>query len=161
MLYNLNGYECILLFYFPYSLTMWTIDILSDSYIKDNIIEIGILQYLHHLIGIFNFGVLFLLFFSNSTNMLITSVIISIVSQIGWLYNNDLCWLFTYVNKKIDSNRPKRKWRAELYSFIKHYIRGDSWGFSDINVINMEGCSNFTNVITIFCLIKKILTINK
>jgi hypothetical protein len=140
---------------------MWTIDILSDSYIKDNIIEIGILQYLHHLIGIFNFGVLFLLFFSNSTNMLITSVIISIVSQIGWLYNNDLCWLFTYVNKKIDSNRPKRKWRAELYSFIKHYIRGDSWGFSDINVINMEGCSNFTNVITIFCLIKKILTINK
>jgi hypothetical protein len=136
---------------------MWTIDILSDSYIKDNIIEIGILQYLHHLIGIFNFGVLFLLFFSNSTNMLITSVIISIVSQIGWLYNNDLCWLFTYVNKKIDSNRPKRKWRAELYSFIKHYIRGDSWGFSDINVINMEGCSNFTNIITIFCLIKKIL----
>lgn len=157
MLYNLNAYECILLFYFPYSLTMWTIDILSDSYIKDNIIEIGILQYLHHLIGIFNFGVLFLLFFSNSTNMLITSVIISIVSQIGWLYNNDLCWLFTYVNKKIDSNRPKRKWRAELYSFIKHYIRGDSWGFSDINVINMEGCSNFTNIITIFCLIKKIL----
>jgi len=135
---------------------MWTIDILSDKNIKENLIEIGILQYLHHLVGIFNFGVIFLLFFSNNTTMLTLSVIISIISQIGWLYNEDLCWLFTYINKKIDPNRPRRKWRAELYSFIKHYIRGDSWAFSDIQSVNMEGCANFTNIITILCLIKKI-----
>ena len=157
MLYNLSTYECISLMYFPYSIIMWTIDFLSDSYIKDNVVEVGILQYLHHLVGIFNFGVIFLLFFSNNISMLILSIIISIISQIGWLYNNDLCWLFTLVNKKIDPTRPKRKWRAELYSFIKHYIRGDSWGFSDINVVDMSGCANFTNIITIFCLIKKIL----
>lgn len=150
-------YQCMSLIYVPYSLIMWTIDILSDDFIKDNVIEIGVLQYLHHLVGIFNFGVIFLLFFSNDINMLMLSVIVSIISQIGWLYNDDLCWLFTYVNKRIDPSRPKRKWRAELYSFIKHYIRGDSWGFSDITNVDMGGCANFTNIITICCLIKKII----
>lgn len=157
----MNTFECISLIHFPYSIIMWTIDILSDANINDNIVEIGILQYLHHFVGIFNFGVIFLLLFSNNTTMLTLSVIISIISQIGWLYNEDLCWLFTYINKKIDPTRPKRKWRAELYSFIKHYIRGDSWAESDIKCVNMEPCANIQNIVTIFCLLKKIIVTNK
>jgi len=136
---------------------MWIIDILSDDYIKDNIIQVGILQYFHHLVGIFNFGIIPLLFFSNNITMLVLSIAVSIISQIGWLYNDDLCWMFTYINKKIDPLRPKRKWRAELYSYIKHYIRGDSWAYSDIRSVNMEQCANLQNIFAIACLIKKIL----
>jgi hypothetical protein len=143
-------------FYIVYSLVSWIIDFLSDSKITDNEIKIGMLQYIHHLVSISHIGIIVLLFFSKSMNMAIYSIIISMIVQVGWLINNDNCWYTTMVNKMIDPKQPNRKWRGEIGSFIKHYVRGDSWAYSDIYNTNMSTPAHITNVATIMYLLKVI-----
>ena len=149
----LNEYD-FMSFYIIYSLISWSIDFLSDSAITCNESKLGLFQYFHHLVSISHIGIVFLLFFSKNINMTIYSIIISIIAQIGWLHNNDQCWYSTMINKIIDPMRPKRKWRGEWGSFIKHYIRGNIWAESDIYNVNMELSANITNIAAIFQLIK-------
>jgi len=154
---NLSDYEILALIHVPYSLIMWTLDFLSDKEITHSEVKIGALQYVHHLFGVFNMGVIFLLLFSKSIKLSILTFIVIIVSQIGFLINNDSCWLLTLTNKAINPDRPNRKWRAEIGSLIKHYIRGDSWGYSDINVNINYSSVKFINTVMIIHLIKLII----
>ena len=154
---NLNEYQLLSLIYIPYSLILFALDFLSDKNITENEVEIGILQYIHHLFGIFNIGVIILFLTSNSLVLTAVSIIINLIAQVGFLINGDYCWLLTLVNKKINSNMPNRKWRGEFVSLIKHYIRGDDWAYSDIRNNDATPTVVFVNSIMFFQLLKLLL----
>jgi hypothetical protein len=148
----------LMCFFLPISLILWIIDFLSDSYITKNETKIGIMQYIHHIIAIIAFSGPFINIFVNNLTMLILSIILMIGIQIGFLYNNDYCWLTIMINKMIDPNRPKRKWRGEIESLIKHYVRGDSWAYSDIHHIDFSNSVIIINILFIFALLKIIMS---
>ena len=132
-------------------------DYLSDGQIKKDETKIGILIFLHHLFCIFLcFGNILCLLFSKSIIMAFIIVVLSIVIQSGFLINKEYCWYTIMVNKMIDSEQPKRKWRGDLSLLIKHYIRGDSWAYSDIRNINQQSMVLCTNIMSILYLIKLI-----
>ena len=155
---NLNEYQLLSLIYIPYSLILFGLDFLSDKNITKNEVEIGILQYIHHLFGIFNIGVIILFLTSKSLVITAVSIIINLIGQVGFLISDDYCWLLTLVNKKINSDMPNRKWRGELVSLIKHYIRGDEWAYSNIRNNDATPTVVFVNIIMFFQLLKLLIT---
>jgi hypothetical protein len=153
----MNNYEIFSLFYIPYSLIMWSIDYLSDKDITHKEMKIGIFQYLHHLIiTIINLSFMLILFYKGITITGLT-VIVMIIAQIGFLINKDKCWFLTTINKQINPDNPNRKWRADLYSLLKHYIRGDSWAYSDIRNNDSTYNVNTMNLLIFIQLIKLII----
>jgi len=150
---NLNNYElsCIILII---TLIHFITDYLSDGQIENNETKIGILIFIHHLLCIITFyGSILCLLFSRSIFMAFIIIVISIVIQSGYLINKDYCWYTIMVNKMINHEQPKRKWRGDLFSLIKHYIRGDSWAYSDIRNANQDNVL-YLNILLIIYLIK-------
>ena len=84
---------------------------------------------------------------------MIISIITSLVIQIGYIINNDHCWLTVLSNKLINPEQPNRIWRADLFLQIKHYIRGDSWAYKDIYNFNQNNIVLFGNIVFIVFLI--------
>jgi len=150
-----NSFHEIMCIIIPLSLFLWTIDFLSDSQINKNETKLGILQYLHFLVSVISFSAPIFNIFTNNLVIQFLSIMITIISQAGHLVNNDYCWLTIFVNKCIDPTKPNRKWRANIDSFIKHYIRGDSWAYSDMYTLpGSENGSLIVNLISIAGLIK-------
>ena len=101
------------------SLIHFSIDYLSDEQITSNETKIGILQIIHHLvITIQMFGI-----FVNNLPFKIIAILTSFAIQLGYLVNNDHCWLTTMVNKLINPDKPDRIWRVDLILQIKHPSR--------------------------------------
>jgi hypothetical protein len=153
---NLNVYEVFALFYIPISLITWTTDFLSDKEIVHKELEIGIIHYLHYLVGVTQYAIAQLLC-SKNIFLIILSIITALGTQIGFLINKDYCWLLRLTNKKINPKKPNRKARFSLDSFIKHYIRGDSWAYSDIRNTDATTSVVTMNVLLILQLIKLIM----
>jgi hypothetical protein len=153
---NLNVYEVFALFYIPISLITWTTDFLSDKEIVHSELEIGIIHYLHYLVGVTQYA-LILILCSKNIVLTVLSIIASLGTQIGFLINKDYCWLLRLTNKKINPKKPNRKARFSLDSFIKHYIRGDSWAYSDIRNTDATTSAIIMNVLLIIHLIKIIM----
>ena len=148
----MKNYElsCILLLV---TIVFFSFDYLSDDQIVHSESKLGILIFIHHLICvIIGFGSIFCLFFSKSIFMAFLIIIISIILQIGFLINDDYCWYTIMVNKIINPLQPMRKWRGDYESLIKHYIRGDSWGYSDIFKINQTQFVILLNIIALLYL---------
>jgi hypothetical protein len=154
---NLNTYEVFALFYIPISLVMWILDFLSDKDITKNEFEIGLYQYTHHLFAVLHMGILILLLTTKDLPVTIITIIIILIAQIGFLINNDSCWFLTLTNIKINPDRPNRKWRAEIGSLIKHYIRGDEWAYSDINQNVNYTSVKLINTLAILHLLKMLI----
>ena len=149
-------YELMCIF-IPWSLTMWVIDFLSDSQITKDETKIGCLQYIHHLASVLAFMYPFINLVIPSFTFFLVSIPLSIIVQIGFLRNNDYCWLTRLANKCIDPNHPNRKWRSTIDSFIKHYIRGDSWAYSDMGPQNFESGITMINIALLIGLVVIIL----
>jgi hypothetical protein len=148
---NIDIYSLII----PVSLITFTMDYLPDNQIVKDETTIGFYSYLHHLISIIcTIGLPAFLLFSKSLFFVTINIIIFIIAQIGWLYNKDYCWLTKKVNTTIDSKKPNRIWRADINSFIKHYIRGDSWAYKDIYNNDKTNLTLFVNIILLIHLIK-------
>jgi len=148
---NIDIYSLII----PVSLITFTMDYLPDNQIVKDETTIGFYSYLHHLISIIcTIGLPAFLLFSKSLFFVTINIIIFIIAQIGWLYNKDYCWLTKKVNTTIDSKKPYRIWRADINSFIKHYIRGDSWAYKDIYNNDKTNLTLFVNIILLIHLIK-------
>ena len=143
------------------SLFFWTVDFLSDSYITKDETKLGILQYIHHLAATIGFLGPFINLFTGNFVFYVVSIILSIIIQSGFLINDDYCWLTLMVNKCINPGQPKRKWRADLSSFVKHYIRGDSWAYSDMYKPDFTSGTFITNCVFIAGLIKLFYFSNK
>ena len=143
----------ILLFYF--SLITFAFDFLSNKYIKSNETKIGLLVFFHHLVyNVMSLIPLFL--FTDPSLILISAFIISFnIANALWIKNSDHCFLTEYINKLIDPNTKYYKWRSSFSEFIKHYTRGDSWGYSNINNYNKTQESLIFNLIMIIILLKK------
>ena len=128
----MDFYNFISIFILPLTITHFSIDYLSDSEITKDETKIGIIQYIHHFIVNFNLiGILVLPFIDTDLITLFISVCVSIIAQSGYLMNGDQCWITIYANKLIHG-RSNRKWIADFSSFIKYYIRGESWAQSDV-----------------------------
>jgi hypothetical protein len=54
----------------------------------------------------------------------------------------------------IDPSTKEYKWRATPEDFLKHYVRGDSWGYS--NITNFSKTENIimANILLIIIFIK-------
>jgi hypothetical protein len=155
---NLNEYELLSLFYIPSSLIFWAIDFLSDKNITENELKIGILQYVHHFIATILIFVIIIFLTSKSLIFTIVSILITLGVQVGFLINDDYCFYTRMVNKELNPNIPDRKWRNDIESYIKHYIRGDDWAYSDIWNQDKTPAVIYGNVLLILQLIKLIIT---
>jgi hypothetical protein len=147
-------YSIFNLIIIPSSLCVFGIEYLSDSYITHSELKIGILDYLHHLVVIMvSTGSVLSLFVNN---IIFTSLVIIhyTIAQIGYIKNNEYCWLTKYINTLINNKIPMRKWRGGFDSLIKHYIRGDDWAYSDIKYINNQQKNIYINTILIISLIR-------
>lgn len=148
-------YDFIAVIILPLVLIHFTIDYLSDSQIIASETRIGILQFIHHLITKIAFvGSFFTLFLISDIKYISVGIIISIIAQIGFLKNNDYCWYTKMVNELIDPNKPNRKWRSDWGAFIRHYIRGDDWAYSDIWNSDITFEITIINIIYLIVLIK-------
>ena len=153
----MDSYNFISVFVLPLTLIHFSLDYLRDKEIKSNETKVGILSYLHHFIVNFNLaGVLVLPFVDSTLSVITLNIIISIIAQYGLLINKEWCWLTRKINNLING-KPNRKWIADLNSFIKHYIRGDEWAYSDINFLNNTNRLTFINTVFIIILLKFIL----
>ena len=155
---NLNEYQLLSLFYIPSSLIFWAIDFLSDKNITENELKIGIFQYVHHFIGTILLFVIVIFLTSKSLIFTIVSILITLGVQVGFLINDDYCFYTRMVNKEINPDMPDRKWRNDMESYIKHYIRGDSWAYSDIWNQDKTSAVIYGNILLILQLIKLIIT---
>lgn len=86
--------------------------------------------------------------------VIILGIITSIVIQVGYLINNDYCWVTRMVNRKINNTKPHRKWLCDIVLQIKKYIRGDEWSYSDIRNTDQTGIVILSNLSFILVLIK-------
>ena len=154
----MDSYEIFSLIIIPFTLFFFIFDFLRDNEITKNETKIGIVQLLHHLVFTLNIsGILYTTLFSTSIPLSILLIIISTIIQIGWLVNNDYCWLTRYSNGLIGTKEINRKWIAEISSLIKHYIRGDEWAYSEQYHRNRNTEVLLLNFMIIILLIKILL----
>uniref|UniRef100_A0A6C0I9C3 Uncharacterized protein n=1 Tax=viral metagenome TaxID=1070528 RepID=A0A6C0I9C3_9ZZZZ len=143
---------CVLL---TLTLVFFSIDYLTDNSITHDETKIGILIFIHHLACVVaGIGSTLCLLYKNVLPSVIVIIILSTIIQTGFLINNDYCWLTKMINKMIDPSRPNRKWRGDIFSLLKHYIRGDEWGYGDIRYINQTSFTRSMNFCLIIYLIK-------
>jgi hypothetical protein len=145
----------------PLTVIHFCLDYLRDRDINHSEFKIGMLQYIHHYIVIFNLsGTMLLPFFYSSLPLITVNILILYGAQVGYIMNDDFCWLTKYINGLITGN-PKRKWIADLPSLIKHYIRGDTWAYSDVHKIDNTVKVTISNLVFLFILIKYCIKKNK
>jgi hypothetical protein len=162
MFANLNKYHLTVIILLL-SLLSWSIDFLSDSQITQNELKIGAILFIHHIFAFTSmfFGIFWSMFFTKSLHFYILTTVIFIGIYIGFLINNNVCWMTVWVNKMINSEKPLRKWRgAEPMAYIKHYIRGDDWAYSDLYISEKDkNMLILANISYILLSIKTVLTL--
>ena len=159
---DLSSYEMFSLIIIPFSLFFFGADFLRDKDITKNETKIGIIQYIHHLAFTTNISGLIGAFFLSCDISLVTlMVILSMIIQVGWLINDDYCWLTRYTNDLIGAKSKDRKWLAEISSLIKHYIRGDEWAYSEMRSVDRTEQTLISNGLLLLILMKIILKKNK
>ena len=149
---DLYEYTSLLL---PLILFHFSLDYLSDRDIVKDETKIGIIQFFHHTVcTIYTSGITILPFLNTNISVLVLVIFVSICTQIGYLINNEYCWLTKIVNKMINVS-DKRKWTgSDIPSLIKSYIRGDDWRYSDIRNLNNNNLMLITNTVHIIVLLK-------
>ena len=145
---------------FVFSIITFGVDYLSNKYITHSELKIGILNFLHHLIHNCMNCIPLLLFFNIDKYLLLVIGTLFVINNGLWIFNNDHCFLTEYVNTITDPETKYYKWRSSFTELIKHYIRGDSWGYSPINNYNRDTSLITMNVILIIISLKKILLKN-
>ena len=152
---DLSSYEMFSLVIIPFSLFFFGSDFLRDQEITKNETKIGMIQYFHHFAFKTNIsGLIGTLFLSNSIPFVAWLTLGSIINQIGWLVNDDYCWLTRYANETIGTESKNRKWISEISSLIKHYIRGDEWAYSEMRSVNRNEQVVISNGLLLLILIK-------
>jgi hypothetical protein len=158
LLPNLSCYEMFSLVIIPFSLFFFGADFLRDSDITNNERKIGLIQYIHHFAFTTNISGLIGSFLLSSNIPLVSFLTFgSMINQVGWVLNNDNCWLTKYSNKLIGTKEKNRKWIAEISSLIKHYVRGDEWAYSGIRSFSRDKQVLISNGLLMGILIKIIL----
>jgi hypothetical protein len=144
------------------SLISFSVNFLSDSEIIENELKLGFYDFLHHFFYNINIVSVSIIPFIKNPSLMILFILVctSIIVQIGFLYNNEYCWITRGVNKLINPDKPNRKWRGGFTSSINHYLRGDSWAYSDISPGSLNNTSPvlILNVVTVLILLKYIIT---
>jgi len=154
----METFDLFSLIIIPFSLFFFIFDFLRDDEIVKDELKIGTVQYIHHLAFTLTIsGLICTLLFSTSITTATILVLLSTIMQIGWLINNDYCWLTLYSNRLIGTKCKNRKWIAEISSLIKHYIRGDDWAYTGMYNIGRNTEVIKLNTLLIILLIKIII----
>ena len=152
-------YDLFSIIIVPITLISFCIDYLSDKDIIQNEVKIGFFSFLHHLICSIQGSVLINICLSNNLLILVLTYLITIICQICWILNKDYCCVTRFVNILINPSKKYRKWRSGITMYLKHYIRGDDWAYSDFtNYRNNKLVLLGNIVIIIWCI--KIIIIN-
>jgi len=155
---NLSSYEMFSLVIIPFSLVFFGADFLRDKEITQNETKIGIVQLIHHLAFTTNMsGLISSVFLTCNIKFVVFLTILSMINQVGWLLNDDHCWLTQYANKIIGAQAKNRKWIAEVSSLVRHYIQGDDWAYSDMRPVNRNRQVIISNGLILAILIKIII----
>ena len=155
---KLGMYEYVSVILLPLILFHFCLDFLSDDEIVRDETKIGILQFFHHTVcTIYLSGILILPFISINIGIIILTILVSIITQIGYLINNEYCWVTSMVNKMINpGGNGKRKWvGGDICSLIKSYLY-DNWRYSDIKYINNTKLTLIANIVHIIIIINKL-----
>ena len=154
----METFDLFSLIIIPFSLFFFIFDFLRDGEILTDELKIGILQYIHHLLFTLNVsGLICTVLFSTNIFTVILLILLSTGIQIGWLINNDYCWLTTLTNRLIGTKCKNRKWISEISSLIKHYIRGDEWAYTEMYNTGRNSEVIKLNTLLIIILIKIIV----
>ena len=151
---DLYEYTSLLL---PLILFHFCIDFLSDRDIVKDETKIGIIQFFHHTVcTIYTFGITILPFININISVLVLVIFVSICTQIGYLINNEYCWLTKIVNKMINPyGSGRRKWTgSDIPSLVKSYLRDSDWRYSDMRNLNNNNLMLITNTVHIIILLK-------
>lgn len=106
------------------------VDYLSDERIVKDELKLGILQFIHHFIA--QVGFFGILLPTNNLKYISGCFLLNFCIQIGFLINKDRCWYTRMINKLIDPTQPDFiRFRNIIPVFIRHYIRGDSYGYRE------------------------------
>ena len=158
LLPDLSSYEMFSLIIIPFSLFFFGADFLRDIEITKNERKIGLIQYIHHFAFTTNVsGLIGTFFLSNKLSMVAFLMLGSMINQVGWVINNDDCWLTKYANNLIGTKVKNRKWIAEISSLVKHYTRGDEWAYSEMRPIKRNKQVLISNGLILGILIKIIV----
>jgi len=146
--------DLFIIILFTISLLFFAIDYLSNKYITHSETKIGLLILLHHLLYNTMKLMPLLLFMKVSLPFLIFITSGILFAQILWIKFHDHCPFTEYINKLIDPSTKEYKWRATPEDFLKHYIRGDSWGYSNITNFSKNKYIILANILLIIIFIK-------
>jgi hypothetical protein len=151
-------YNFISLIVIPLTIIHFALDYLPDRDVTHSETKIGIIQLFHHLISVIQTSGLFIVPFLNvNKSVFILLVTVSLISHMGYLKNEGRCWLLRFTNRIINPKTPDRKWISNIYSYIKHYIRGESWAYSDIRSDNNFGNSRLISCSLLISMVKYII----
>ena len=156
---DLNLYEYMVILT-PFIILNFCLDYLSDSEITHSETKLGICQFLHHIIASILTFTIFLPFMSSKLTVVSVSIIVSLVTQVGFLINKDYCWLTRYVNGIINPENPNRKWTGgDIGSLIKKYLKSSEGAYTEMRQPNNFTVINTFNIIHLIVLIKIIIGI--
>jgi len=151
-------FDFISLIVIPITILQFSLDYLADSQITHSETIIGLCQTLHHLVGVCQItGLMIIPFVNPSFSIILLLVMLFVITHTGYLKNKGKCWLLHYSNCLINPNKPNRKWIANMDSYVKHYIRGESWAYSDIRNNPNFNASLLINISLIVIMVKYIL----
>lgn len=150
--------EILLILTFVFSLFKFSLDYLSNKLITHNERIIAVITLIHHIIADIVVLSLVLLFFTHiHTISLLLLLITLILHQITWVINNDNCPISQTQHSMINEKYKNYKWISTTDDFIKKYIRGDEWVYSDIRNNNKKYSVLLFNAALLFYCLKKII----
>ena len=145
----MNLYEFVSVILVPYILITFSIEYLSNTLIEKDELKIGIWGMLHHLAeksGFLTLPIAAVL--CNDMRYFMFAVFSNMLAQIGFLLNDDKCWMTRNSNILANPAFPNKKFLSTFDSFIKQYIRGDEWANG-----SFHPKQKYTTTVTIFNII--------
>jgi hypothetical protein len=124
--------ELLIIIIILYSLFNFVIDYLSNTLITHNELKIGIITFFHHLLSSSLILSPIILFTKINNGILLFLLIVIIIAQVSWIIYKDVCIITQYQNTLINEEYKNYKWICDIHGFIKKYIRGDDWAYSNI-----------------------------
>ena len=149
----MKTYDIFALIVIPLTIFLFSIDYLSNKDITHYELKAGIFVFLHHLLFVITANVFTFAIISKDPRLLLVTATINVISQAGWLINNDFCFITKFQNNIINENRPNRLWRGSPELLLKHYFRGDEWAYKNYTEYKNEKIVLFGNLgVLLWCM---------
>ena len=149
----MKTYDIFALIVIPLTIFLFSIDYLSNKDIVHSEVKSGVFIALHHLLFVLTVNVFLFAIINRDPKLLLINATINLISQVGWIINNDFCFITKFQNILINKNKPNRLWRGSPDLLLKHYFRGDEWAYKDYSEYKNDKIVLFGNIgVLIWCM---------